>query len=59
MQNKDTMMASEVAQRLLALIAQHGDRPVRFMEPMVGAALPMSEEAIQFNGDQIEIWPAD
>ncbi|MEW4339708.1 hypothetical protein [Chromobacterium vaccinii] len=55
----DTVMASEVSRRLLELISQGGDKPIRFMEPMGGAALPMSADAIKINGDQIEIWPAD
>lgn len=54
-----TVMASEVAKRIADLVAEHGDGPIFFMEPMSGAALPMSAPAIAVNEGRIEVWPAD
>ena len=59
MKERETILASELVQRLQELIAESGDMPVKLMEPMRGAALPLSAADITLHNGQIEIWPAD
>jgi len=58
MESKDTVMASAIARRILALIAVNGDMPIGLIYPIGDEALPMRVEKIYVNGGQIEIWPA-
>lgn len=57
MAQEQTVMASEIVKRLNELIAAHGDKPIWFMEPMSGAALPMRPREIDNKNDRIELWP--